>query len=578
MNQRSLLTALALVVFSFIFFSVKTNELGYSVPDEKRYVQSVKEMVESGDWITPRYHGKVRFEKPIFFYWASAIPNKITGFNLFSCRFPSIFFASLTVLITYLLGLELFERKVGIVSALFLATSTMFYMYSRFATPDMTLLFFITISIYLFIKGSFLWYFFFMGLAMLTKGPLGVILILIVSAITAKPHLSEVVRKMQWKKGIVIFLAVTLPWFLAMIKLHGSAYIDHILKVETAGRLTSGVSISRIIKAIFRYSIVLVIGFLPMSIFLPSSLARLKKSRARRRLAPANTVLVGWLITVFVFFVFIGTKKAHYMLLASPALALIVGKTIFYKGKDIYMDTVFKLPLLILVGIYVAGVLSVLLLMNYMLESVPIIYYFVSLAPLILLLGIVKKKSYPVIFIASSAIIIMFLVAITIPVLDNKPLLKFAGVINESFKEGDIIGVGSHVISHNRLSRYLDRKVKKVNKDITEPDLYYQTNKYLVTQFLKREERVFCVITKDDYIKLVPQSMKKRLYIIDTENKWKKSNKIDFNFSLASDFLTGKKEAFIKRVREEILLVSNEKTEDRKQKTENRRQKTEKIK
>ena len=147
MKRKDILTALGLVALSFLFFSVKTHELGYSIPDEKRYIQSVKEMVESDDWITPRYHGRVRFEKPIFFYWASAIPNKITGFSLYASRFPSILFGSLTVLAVFLLGLKLFERGVGIVSALFLATSVMFYMYSRFATPDIALVFFITISI-----------------------------------------------------------------------------------------------------------------------------------------------------------------------------------------------------------------------------------------------------------------------------------------------------------------------------------------------------------------------------------------------------------------------------------------------
>ena len=71
-------------------YSLDRGRLGHSIPDEKRYMQSTKEMVESGDYITPRYHGRLRFQKPILFYWFILLSYKFFGIGIFGARFPSI--------------------------------------------------------------------------------------------------------------------------------------------------------------------------------------------------------------------------------------------------------------------------------------------------------------------------------------------------------------------------------------------------------------------------------------------------------------------------------------------------------
>jgi len=119
-----------ILIFSLLgLYSIGRSRLGQSIPDEKRYIQSTKEMVESGDYITPRYHGKLRFQKPILFYWLILLSYKVFGVGLYSARFPSIIAAVLNAALIYLLGKDLFNKKAGIFAMLALSTSEVYFTY-----------------------------------------------------------------------------------------------------------------------------------------------------------------------------------------------------------------------------------------------------------------------------------------------------------------------------------------------------------------------------------------------------------------------------------------------------------------
>ena len=567
MRNTDFLIGAGLIVFCLLFFSFGAKRLGYSIPDEKRYIQSVKEMVDGGDWVTPHYHGKKRFEKPPLFYWLGAISSKVFGLNIYTSRFPSILFGAFSVFLVYLLTLELFNRGAAITSALFLATSGMFYMYSRFATPDILLLFFITLSVYFFIRAckkkdnpqlySFL-FFFCMALATLTKGPIGAILPILMAIMFISTNKDQVnsIKKMNIGVGSLIFLLIALPWFLLMAKTHSSEYLDHIWKVETVGRIGTNKNFFSLIKSFLSYIPVVILGNLPIALFLvPSIIGTLKSSEFKKK--KEILFLLSWVILVMVFFSIIGTKKGHYMLVASPAIAMIIGSACFYAKENIYKRFSFKIPFFIIISVYVIGLLSLTTLISYMQGRISLLNYFAMVAPLILIWGWIKKKKFPVIFVLSNILVLLFVAGVAIPSLDNKPLMKFATTIESQFKEGDIVGVGSHVISHNRLSRYLDKKVKKVNVDLANRDSHVQRNKNLILGFLSKKERVFCVVTNENYVNYVPAPLKRNLYVLDYEYKWKKTNKINFDTKLIWYFLSGKKDLFMGEVREKILLVSN---------------------
>ena len=138
--------------FCFIVMFYKLGEVPPYHADENFYVESSLRMVESGDFITPIYHGKKRYAKPILYYWMVASSYKIFGFSLASARIPSVLFGTLSVGLVFLLGCRLFDTRVGLFSAFILPSIYLHFQISRWSTTDMTLSFFVLLSMYFFVK------------------------------------------------------------------------------------------------------------------------------------------------------------------------------------------------------------------------------------------------------------------------------------------------------------------------------------------------------------------------------------------------------------------------------------------
>ncbi len=216
---------LFLVILSFlifiILFSFRSDEITLFHADEQFYTQCGRNMLESGDWITPIFDGKKRFQKPILQYWLVASSYKVLGISPYSARIWAAIFASLGILMTYFIADILFDRKTALLSALILPASCIYFLLARLAYTDMTLSFFITLSLFSFIRGYFLigetgdskkYFLFFyvsMALSTLTKGHVGFILpILIVSIFIIMTKNYTVLRRMYISKGIMIFLLI----------------------------------------------------------------------------------------------------------------------------------------------------------------------------------------------------------------------------------------------------------------------------------------------------------------------------------------------------------------------------------
>ena len=291
MRKRELTVKLILFVLCGILF---TYHLGSALPiieSEKFYYQSVKEMFASHDWITPYYQGRFRFQKPILFYWLVSLSYAVFGINNIGVRFPSAIFGILTVIFTFNIGRRLFDRKTGFLAAGILATIAIFFMYARYASPDMALTFFITYSIYLFLKGSkgvetqkryFIFFFIVLGLATMNKGYVGFVLPLIVVLLFALSTKKwKLLKDMNIPLGFLIILAIGLPWYVIMYVLHGDKYLDHILIRETVMRVfyapdnEKGLEFLKIyFKRILYYVPIVMAWFAPHSLFLPHAARR----------------------------------------------------------------------------------------------------------------------------------------------------------------------------------------------------------------------------------------------------------------------------------------------------------------
>ena len=108
-----------LAVFTLFCFCAFTYNLSAVPPyhsDENFYVTSTHNMLESGDYITPMYHDKKRFAKPILFYWLVVASYKTFSVNLFSARLVSVFFGTACIPLIYIITRRMIDKKTAAIS------------------------------------------------------------------------------------------------------------------------------------------------------------------------------------------------------------------------------------------------------------------------------------------------------------------------------------------------------------------------------------------------------------------------------------------------------------------------------
>lgn len=571
--------ALLFILCAILF----TYHLGSALPiieSEKFYFQSAREMFARHDWITPYYQGRFRFQKPILFYWLVSLSYLVFGINNFGVRFPSALLGILTVIFTFNIGRKLFDRKTGFLAAGLLATFAIFFMYSRYASPDMALTFFITCSIYLFLKGSknveekkgfFTLFFIVLGLATLNKGYVGFTLpLIIVCLFIISTKKWKLFKAMNIPVGIFIILVIGLPWYLVMYKLHGEKYLGHILIRETIMRIfyapdnERGLAfLATYFKRFFYYVPILIGWFAPHSLFLPTAIIDAFKSKnTYSREKDSYKLMLSFFFGIFAFFTLISVKEYHYMLPIAPACALIIARYLInLQERGIqFKSPGFRIPYLLITAAYTGGVIILLYTMKHLYpRDVAIYEYAIILMPLILIVPYLAKRSkltlsaLPI----AMAIAMIFLAGRAIPLLNDNTLRIFAEKIKQDLKGEDRVGVGSINISQQRLYIYLNKYIDEVNIRYKRGHDAIPLHKLRLAKFLTSGDNVYLVISKGDYINLVSDEHKAKLFLIDRRQTWKTRLKRSFNKEVIIEILCGEKDILKDVLRHEVYLLTN---------------------
>ncbi len=354
--QQPWVQIIILLVFCSLLFILGVGRWDLWNPDEPRYAQVAKEMVERGDWILMHVNGNAYVDKPPFFFWLIALSSFLwQGFTSFSVRFPSAFLSTLTVLLTFFLGKKLYDSRTGFLSALILGTSFEFAYLSTRANIDATLTFFTTASLFFFLqwyqyspprsaplpqgekegvrgnlvksgnKRSLSIYGFYIGMALATlaKGPVGFILPLLVSLVYLLVQKDwKAIKRMRLLTGIALLIVIVLSWYFPAVLKGGQTFLNETLLHQTIVRFAKGTSH---VRPIYYYLANFPVDFLPWFLFLPGAIVY-GLSKRREGISKDFLFLLLWFIVIFLFFSLSKGKRAIYLLPLYPAASLLVGR------------------------------------------------------------------------------------------------------------------------------------------------------------------------------------------------------------------------------------------------------------
>jgi len=302
---------------------------------EPREALAVQDIVQRGEWLFPLKRATAIPSKPPLFHWSAALISEMTGhLNETTIRFPSALYATLGVLLIYLLGRKLYGPAVALLAGAILATTMVYSDQALSARVDMTLCFFLTLSLIFFYslyRGFLihpLWYFIFylvVGIGTLAKGPLGILLpgLVIVGFLSLKRRW-DLVMKFAFHPGVVLMLLLAAGWYGLAIARAGEVFVDRQLLQENFERFFGGSGHSH---PVYYYVPYLFSLGLPWSLFLPFLLWDMFKKSS-----PAGDdrlFFKSWLLIMFVFFSLSAGKRPVYLLPLYPPLALLLADWVY---------------------------------------------------------------------------------------------------------------------------------------------------------------------------------------------------------------------------------------------------------
>lgn len=346
---------LLLLILGVGLFFVNLGGIDLWNPDEPRYAQIAREMVQTGRWAVPHLNGAVYDQKPPLFFWILAALGAMRGdVDEWAARLPSAISATLTLLLTYLFGARLFGRRAGLLAGCVLATSLLFVVMARKANIDAMLTLQVLASIMLLEEGvrwperrtlTWLTAFGLMGVGCILKGVGFVLPLLALVAYLALVHRTRLLLDWRAAAGLACALAVIGIPACAAAHAEGWGYVGDLIQRQILKRYVDPASHQR---GPLYYFYNFPVDFWPWTAFLPSLALFLARERFERRcprftarvagdhgadlVRPTRDLrrtswcwLAAWFGTTFVFFTLSASKRELYLLPAFPAAALAVG-------------------------------------------------------------------------------------------------------------------------------------------------------------------------------------------------------------------------------------------------------------
>ena len=326
---RALVSPWVLIVAILLGFFWQLGSVPLYDLDEGAFTEATREMMASGNYITPHKDGEPRYDKPVLIYWFQAASVRALGLNEFALRLPSALAASVWVLALWGFVRERLDQDAATVAALVMVLTLEVSMIAKAATADAVLNLFLTLAfldIYRWYleprRGTLLRVYLWLGLGFLTKGPVAIFFPLLVSFLffLSFRALRDWWRAVFFPLGWLVFLAVAVPWYVAIYIDNGSGFFESFFLKHNLGRFGGTVHGHK--GFVGYYFVVLPLILLPFT----GWFLRLISVGRGFWADPLDRFLLLWFAAVFVFFSFSGTKLPHYVLYGAVPLFILMAK------------------------------------------------------------------------------------------------------------------------------------------------------------------------------------------------------------------------------------------------------------
>jgi 4-amino-4-deoxy-L-arabinose transferase-like glycosyltransferase len=327
-STRGLMLLGAIVVASLF---VNLDGVPLFDEDEGAYAEVTREMLESGDFLTPRLEGKPFFHKPPMIYWAQVLSVRLLGLNEFAFRLPSALASLAWAAVLFHFVRRFVGRQQAWFAPFFLVTALQTSIIAKAAIVDALLNLFITLTMFAIYhyfnsgrRRHVLLAYAFMALGFLTKGPVAVAIPAVVSLLYGvfQRRFRDWALMVFYPVGWALFIIIALPWYIALIASYGWSFIQEIILVHNLGRFQGAMEGHS--GPIYYYLPVILIGLLPYTPFLFVAFSEIRQ-HWREKL---GKFLVLWFLFVLVLFSLAGTKLHHYIVYGYVPLLILMARSV----------------------------------------------------------------------------------------------------------------------------------------------------------------------------------------------------------------------------------------------------------
>jgi len=356
-RHKGLKNLIYLVLIVVPLFSFGLTNHGLWSADEPRVAEIGREMALTGNWAVPMLNQRPFLEEPPLYYGALALTFKALGVSDRVARIPSAIFAFATVLVLFFTVNFLFGPQIALFSGIILATTGEYFRVAHTVIVDSALTFFIACAMSLFIVGylsdsnrkkllCYILLYISCTFAFYTKGFIGIVIpgLGILSFLVADKNIKEIIKMRLWL-GILIFLVLTLPWFITLWQQGGKEHLDVFLLHNHLQRFLPGKFSGTISgeasghhNPFYYYLIEFPVGFLPWSLLLVPVFIHAFSRSDKSETPPEKGRLLAkcWFFAGIVFLSAASTKRTLYLMPIFAPMALL---TSLYVASTLYRLT-----------------------------------------------------------------------------------------------------------------------------------------------------------------------------------------------------------------------------------------------